>query len=350
MCRKAPVASSFCHTGSKPFFSGAIMTPLPLQAEGVREQPYALLDPLEITVPNPADCTPGQKVVHHRWFGERLEILTALRACEKHRALYARIHACGTNAAVQWSPARNRFRLVGKACRSSLCPRCRAAKAAKLVDRIKFAVAGTPRNTWKLLTLTIRSSPQPLAEQAKRVKQAFRRLRQSSLFKLNCSAGAAILEVTYNATTRHWHPHLHCLLRATFIPQQQISHLWAKLTRGSPIVDIRSVKDAHRAAAYIAAYLAKPPAQMAELPPDMRAQWIDANCSQHWLVQWGQALPPAKGMLIDELPNDWYHVGWLEYVVAHVPDFADQARESPLQLLHHLTEAEYESDEHERPP
>jgi hypothetical protein len=51
-------------------------------------------------------------------------------------------------------------------------------------------------------------------------------------------------------------PHLHMLIRGPYIPQRLLSK-WMANKLGSPIVDVRKVKNARHAARYIAKYVAK---------------------------------------------------------------------------------------------
>ena len=308
------------------------------------------LDPPEITVPELADYSPGQKWIHRRWTKERQAIIAKVFENEPQGSLLKRLLRCGTNGQVQWSPSRQRYRVAITACKSSLCPRCRNARALKLVDRIIFALGSQPKHQWKLLTLTLRSSSQPLSDQASLIKRHFRKLRQERWFKHNCKAGVAILEVTWNAERGQWHPHLHCVLKASFIPVRLISKAWQRITHGSCVVDIRQVKSSARAARYVGSYLAKPPASLDDLPSDAVAQWITANQKQHWLIQWGHCLPPAKDHMVDEMPNDWESIGFLEHIIANLPNWATFLQSNPNVFRAALSQAEVLDHDETRPP
>ena len=138
----------------------------------------ALLDPPEISVPTVPPPTAGQKWVHRRWFQQRDAVLRLMSQRASDAVLFNRLLRCGTNGQVQWSPSRKRYRVAITACKSSLCPRCRNARALKLQDRITFALGDHPKHEWKMLTLTLRSSSQPLTQQTLRIKKHFRGLRR----------------------------------------------------------------------------------------------------------------------------------------------------------------------------
>lgn len=110
------------------------------------------------------------------------------------------------------------------------------------------------------------------------------------------------------------------------------------------------MKAANTTARYVAAYVAKPPAPIGTLPKDAALQWLDANRRSHWLIQWGRALPPAKDHLVDELPNDWEHVGYLEYIITHLPDWSSDLKLAPALLRQRLAESEVVAYDETRPP
>ncbi|GAJ21207.1 unnamed protein product, partial [marine sediment metagenome] len=53
-------------------------------------------------------------------------------------------------------------------------------------------------------------------------------------------------------------PHIHVAARCRYIPQAWLSNQWRDLT-GSPVVDIRAVKDPARTAGYVTKYMLKSP-------------------------------------------------------------------------------------------
>jgi len=55
-----------------------------------------------------------------------------------------------------------------------------------------------------------------------------------------------------------WHPHIHILIDSDFIDRKKLSQLWAEITKGSVVIDIRAIMDAKRAVEHNARYAATP--------------------------------------------------------------------------------------------
>lgn len=131
-------------------------------------------------------------------------------------------------------------------CMSWDCPRCFPYKAALLREKI---LAGKPT---KLITLTLRFDP------ARSVADTAAFLRKSHA-KLACWLRKTfgpyqylwVMELQKNGT-----PHLHIAVRSAYIPQAQLSRKWKEIT-GSPIVDIRKVRNSRHTAFYITKYMLK---------------------------------------------------------------------------------------------
>ena len=267
---------------------------------------------------------------------ERLMILSFLSAKASCWKVYERMLNCGTHAWVYWSQSRGRIQVRASCCKSPLCPACRRTKGSRLAERIRWTLTDEPKHTWKLLTLTLQSSSQPLPDQVTRLKLAFKKLRSSPLWKHNCDRGCAVVEITWNDERKQWHPHLHCLIHSHFMPQKLLSEKWRQLTKGSRIVDIREIRSAAKAADYVSSYLAKPPCDLTKLPEGKLGEWVAASLRHHWLIQWGKALPPDKDVLWDELPNDWEPLGTLKTLLENLPEYANiyqLSRESLLTAL-----------------
>lgn len=141
-------------------------------------------------------------------------------------------------------------------CKRWTCPECAPERQKALRAQAR---AGHPD---KFLTLTVNpahfDSP---VERARQLVRAWRclRLRAMRRFKLKRLPFLAVFEAT-----KRGEPHLHILLRCRPIPQAWISDQMADLI-GAPIVDIRKVKNAGMAAAYVTKYLTKAPHHFASL-------------------------------------------------------------------------------------
>lgn len=133
-------------------------------------------------------------------------------------------------------------------CKRWSCTVCREINRAKV---IRIARAAKPR---ALLTLTVRSSDYATPEAAAHaLKEGLRllRLRLKRHPKLQNFEFLAVFE-------RHksGYPHLHLLIRGSFIPWQWLRTAWQDIT-GSYMVDIRKISTEGLAAMYCAKYIGK---------------------------------------------------------------------------------------------
>lgn len=119
------------------------------------------------------------------------------------------------------------------------------------------AFLGQP-TTFLTLTVNPATGDDP-DDRARALARAWRllRLRAMRALDLKSMPFLAVFE-----KTKAGEPHLHILLRTGYIDQEWISDQMKDLI-GAPIVDIRSVKDKKKLAAYIAKYVAKDPHRFA---------------------------------------------------------------------------------------
>jgi hypothetical protein len=136
--------------------------------------------------------------------------------------------------------------------------------------------------------LTLKSSDDPLVEQVDRLLSAFRRLRQRGFWSRFVNGGIGTLEVTYNAGTGQWHPHLHILLDGLYIPHSIVSSEWSMVTGGSFVVHVAAVHSRDDAGRYIAKYVAKP-SEMVNLPPARTVELALALSGRRTLITFGTA-------------------------------------------------------------
>lgn len=212
--------------------------------------------PLHRPTPRWAD-TPPQARVHLRFSRQRTIILDAISAntdtdMDRRRR---RLEACcvcpmfclNSQGGVSVAPGM---------CRDRLCPLCADSRGRVVQARVEAAISEMDQT--RFLTLTVRSTGEPLAQLLDHVYASFRRMRQHRAWKAHVRGGIAVLEVTRNPKTGHWHPHLHVLIDGTYFDQRAIKAAWLEATGDSDIVDIRAVISRRAAARYVSAYVAKP--------------------------------------------------------------------------------------------
>lgn len=140
-------------------------------------------------------------------------------------------------------------------CRDRMCPLCsqrRAWACAKKIERLTKEM-----DSPKFLTVTIRVEGESLRESLDKLASAFRGLRKTRLWRVAVAGGVYSIEVTRGADGTRWHPHLHAVIDAGYMPQKLLADAWRGLTAGSSIVDIRAVRSRRSIARYLSKYVAK---------------------------------------------------------------------------------------------
>lgn len=163
---------------------------------------------------------------------------------------------CGSHAYVLRSfddpPA---YRIAGSCCKDRFCLPC-ANERSRSVALNVLDVAES--KSIRFLTLTLRSTHEPLADLLHKLYTSFQSLRRRKLWTSRVTGGVAFLEVVWKPDKQRWHPHFHILVEGRYLPQQALRNLWYSLTGDSHIVDIRQVRDNAMASKYVSKYASKP--------------------------------------------------------------------------------------------
>ncbi len=269
------------------------------------------------------DIYPPDSASQRRLFANSLPLRSLLvQAVSFTQLPEARVKAfleCARTTWVDYSPSAKRFFVKSNSCNLRFCPRCGQRWSQDLSRRIQGAFKSSEKHALKFVTLTLRSSSAPLREQLKFLRASFRRLRQSVVWHRNLSKGMGVIEVTYNAETAQWHPHLHVIVFGRFVQQRALSDAWYKATGGSNIVDVREASSSAQVGEYLSKYLGKPPRLDAcPNPARVAAEWIDACRNAKLVIPIGglkiKDLPEVKRDK-EELPADAVSVGSLDEVI-----------------------------------
>jgi len=129
-------------------------------------------------------------------------------------------------------------------CRERLCVYCAGARGAQLGDALLPLVQGMAQ-PW-FLTLTVKNGSD-LGERAAHLRAAFKKLRRRAWWRAHVVGGIAVEEVTRNARTGEWHPHLHLVIDADLpqaVLQATLGALWLAVTGDSHILDLRPFQGA----------------------------------------------------------------------------------------------------------
>jgi hypothetical protein len=137
--------------------------------------------------------------------------------------------------------------IVDYRCHLPFCPDCWETKShreySRTLPKILQAIKDDPSLILAFCTLTLRSDKgRALRGGCKQLKGNFKDLRRLKVWR-NCTGGSGRIENTFSSCAG-WHPHLHSiLLLKDYIPQRELSAAWNGVTKGSMVVDIRTVKD-----------------------------------------------------------------------------------------------------------
>ncbi len=181
-----------------------------------------------------------------------------------------RFHKCGLTCQVMKNVVTGETRLGSQWCEYRTCPHCRRAYQRTTGARMAKWVGVPKENRVRFITLTLSHTDLPLGMQFAFARQAFRRLRQTDVWKYcgenpdgtrrqGQQCGRGVFEVTWNKETKQWHPHLHVIAVGNFIDKRKLSAAWEKATGGSRIVDVKLLQTSRKVANYVAKYLGKPP-------------------------------------------------------------------------------------------
>ena len=201
-------------------------------------------------------------------------------------------------------------KLASSKCGLRWCPLC--AQVRRYTIQRSVAEWLKTLEKPKFLTFTLKHNSSPLADQIDALYKAFRALRKGKLWKKHIRGGIWFFQIKKSKTDGLWHPHLHVLVKASFVPQADLSDAWASVTHGSRIVDIRLVKDHKKAADYVARYAAAP-AYLPELSIDDAATVIIACHSRRIVGTFGAGKEIKLTAKPLDDPGSWENVGfWSE--------------------------------------
>ena len=135
-------------------------------------------------------------------------------------------------------------------CRCWTCDYCQPIRLRQLKG---MARAGAP-DTFLTLTVNPATGHTP-DERARDLAKAWRLIRKRAFRRYGYEA---IPFLAVFEKTKRGEPHLHILLRVKWLDHRWVSNVMRELI-GAPIVDIRRVRSAKQAAAYVAKYVGKDP-------------------------------------------------------------------------------------------
>lgn len=223
----------------------------------------SLLDPQETslhvvgfgTEEDTADINADISFRHSYWQHRRVRVFRALESLTADPMRLHRFRHCGQGAWVQRAIGKpGVFRVISAKCHDRFCEACQREKRLRICANL---VKRLPDGRVRFVTLTLKSSRDPLGDQVDRLIGSFAKLRRGRKMKGCFAGGCWFLEVTRNKQTGLWHPHLHVMCQGDFIPVDLLRREWLRCTGDSFIVDVREIKHVQEVAGYVTKYAAK---------------------------------------------------------------------------------------------
>jgi len=148
-------------------------------------------------------------------------------------------------------------------CGDRTCFRCNSQRIKRILARYIPLLEGMSQP--KLLTLTLRN--QRLTRGfVRQLRQYFNTLRRRVIWR--ASGRFYCIEFDHIDELGLCNLHIHAIIDSPFIGQRALSLVWKEITRGSKIVDIRTIyrtaKSHHEAVKYLTKYLAQLPSDLPE--------------------------------------------------------------------------------------
>lgn len=274
---------------------------------------------------------------HSGWSVDRRRVWVGLQSVAS-RARARSFGNCGAGAYVNYSASLNRYRITGHYCHDRLCAPCNAALAAVVRSNASRYVA-EHHITVRFLTLTLKHSDLPLADQITRLYQSFSTLRRREFFKQHCVGGIAFLEVKLAKDGVRWHPHLHCLIEGGYLDGKQLSQEWLKVTGDSSIIDIRRPDDTEHTISYVCKYISKPCHHDVLRSPEMLNEYAAAIKGRRRFVTWGNWRGTNFSKPPPDTTTDWKLVASLSTLLQAARAGDDKAKQILEMVAHQIKSA-----------
>lgn len=248
---------------------------------------------------------------HSGWSADRQRVRAGLARSDVPSSRLDQWDACGSGAWVLRDPDNPaRYRIAASKCKDRFCVPCADDRSAKIGRRIRDKIDG---RAISFLTLTLRDSGIPLTDLINKLLTSFRKLRQSARWKETVAGGVAFIEIKWNADKRRWHPHLHAIMQAGYLPKEWISERWRSITAGSFIVDIKRPRCTDDVIRYVTRYGSKPLNHSFVADPARLDEAIAALSGRHFAIVFGA----WRGwcLIDDDEHEQWQRVDTLDSII-----------------------------------
>jgi hypothetical protein len=236
-------------------------------------------------VPQAAKCETSFR--HSYWQARREKIRDCLESAGQSKFAIDRFAQCGSGCVVEMTRNGEKIRLKACYCHSKHCEPCMRAKANKITANLRSRLEENPSEEYRFVTLTLKHTHKPLAEQIQKLYGSWRKMRGYKEWKNTQWGGAAMLEVKYDEKTGMWHPHLHIISEGIFLHKRDLSEMWKQATGDSYITDIRAMKDRKEVAHYVCKYITKGTSPTVWNIPSVAQEWIIASKGVRTMATYG---------------------------------------------------------------
>lgn len=221
---------------------------------------------------------------HGFWAARRQRVYEALEQAGVPQSRLANFAACGCAAMVKVEQTTGQIAVDSCHCHDRLCQACGQQRAKQLQLALAERV---PKARCLHVVLTLRSSDADLSVQLTRLYRCASKLRSRKWWRGRVTGGMASLELTRNANTGQWHPHLHCLLHADWLDQAKLSTEWLAVTGDSSVVHVSLVDNAPAAIKEVTKYVTKPVHRSIDFSVESLVQLIHALRGRHLVATFG---------------------------------------------------------------
>ena len=280
----------------------------PLQAGG-DHGPYTLEDPLQ-------SANSSINFRHSGWKHDRRKVFDALQRTGQNANRLHDFVRCGEHAYVfQSVDDPDLFTLGGSTCHDRFCLPCARERSRRIASNVKHKLESERA---RFLTLTLKSTTEPLADLLAKLSKDFATLRRSKLWRHKVTGGVAFLEVKWIESTQRWHVHLHSLVQGRYIPREELAQTWLRITRTSFVIDIRVAQDNACVTHYICKYASKPLDHTVVVEPDKLDEAVLAMKGKRLCMTFGS----WRGYKLTEPPESgtWVQLGTLDDIIKRAED------------------------------
>lgn len=272
-----------------------------------------MIEPRGSRLPTPDE---DQGFRHSGWANDRQRVYDALVRTGQSAARKIDFAECGKHAYVLRSVEEpDLYILGGSACKDRFCLPCAKDRARVIATNVQTTIG---EKQARFLTLTLKSTTESLADLLTKLTRDFASLRRTKLWRNAVTGGVAFMEVKWFEATERWHPHLHCLLQGRYLPKDDLSKLWKKITGTSFIVDIRIAADNHHVTNYIARYATKALDHSVVLDAGRLDEAVEAMKGKRLCMTFGS----WRGVNLTDKPESgsWIQLGTLYEVKQHAEE------------------------------